>query len=74
MNENSLIQLGLSKTEATLYNTLIKLGASDVQSLINFTGFYKSNTYDALERLCEKGLISKVVQENKRVCRSPKPQ
>jgi len=73
MDINSLVKLGLSKTEAILYSALISLGASDVQKLLNKTGFYKSNTYDALERLCEKGLISKIISGNKRIYQLENP-
>ena len=74
MNIENLKKLGLSNAEATLYLKLITLGASDVQTLINETGFYKANTYDALERLCEKGIISKVVEGNRRIYQLQKPE
>ena len=73
MNINDLKKIGLSKSEATLYLTLLKLGASDVQKLIEETGFYKPNTYDALERMCEKGIISKIVEGKKRVYQLQNP-
>lgn len=69
-----LTKLGLSKSEAVLYMKLLKLGASDVQTLIKETGFYKANIYDALERLVEKGIISKVTEGNKRIYQLQKPE
>ena len=74
MDNQDLIKLGLSKTEAVLYLKLLQIGASDVQSLINETGFYKSNIYDALERLCEKGIVSKIIEGNKRVYQLQNPE
>jgi len=74
MDVEKLTKLGLSKSEATLYLKLLKLGASDVQTLINETGFYKANTYDSLERLCEKGIISKVIEGNKRIYQLQNPE
>jgi len=74
MNINDLRRIGLSKAEAVLYLALLKIGSSDVQTLIEETGFYKSNTYDALERLCEKGIISKIVEGKKRVYQLQKPE
>lgn len=73
MDQSQLEELGLSRTEAALYLALIKIGASDVQSLVEATGFYKSNVYDALERLCEKGIISKIIEGNKRVYQFQRP-
>jgi predicted transcriptional regulator len=73
MDINDLKKIGLSQSEATLYLTLLKVGASDVQKLIGITGFYKANTYDALERLCEKGIVSKIVENKKRVYQLQKP-
>jgi HTH-type transcriptional regulator, sugar sensing transcriptional regulator len=67
MNKNDLQKLGLSQAEATLYLTLLKIGASDVQGLVQETGFYKANTYQSLERLCDKGIISKVLEKGHRV-------
>ena len=74
MEIENLQKLGLSKTEATLYLALLKIGACEVQTLIEETGFYKSNVYDALERLCEKGIISKIIDSKKRVYQLQKPE
>jgi HTH-type transcriptional regulator, sugar sensing transcriptional regulator len=74
MKAEELRILGLSQTEASLYLALLRIGASDVQKLVEETGFYKANTYDALERLCEKGIISKIIEKNRRVYQLEKPQ
>jgi HTH-type transcriptional regulator, sugar sensing transcriptional regulator len=74
MDIEQLRKLGLSQTEATLYLTLLKIGASEVQTIVEETGFYKANTYDALERLCEKGIISKIIDGNKRVYQLQRPE
>ena len=73
MNKEELLKLGLSQSEATLYLTLLRIGASDVQGLIQETGFYKANTYQALERLCDKGILSKVIEGNRRVYQIQNP-
>jgi len=73
MDIEDLKKLGLSKSEATLYLSLLKLGASDIQPLIEETGFYKANIYQSLERLCEKGIISKIIEKGKRVYQIQKP-
>ena len=45
----------------------------DVGSLVKETGRYKANIYDAAERLCEKGLISKIIENNKRIYQIQSP-
>jgi sugar-specific transcriptional regulator TrmB len=74
MKLEDLRKLGLSKSEATLYLSLLKLGASEVGPLIEETGFYKANIYQALEKLCEKGIISKIIENKKRVYQIQKPE
>lgn len=66
MKTEELEKLGLSKTESVLYLAMLKLGSADVKTLVYETGFFKANTYDAMEKLCEKGLISKIIQNNVR--------
>ncbi len=73
MKVTDLRKIGLSETEAKLYLTLLRIGASNVQKLVEETGLYKSNTYDALERMCEKGIISKVIEGKTRVYQLQKP-
>ena len=73
MKAEDLEKIGLSKSEAILYLALLKLGASEVKTLVEETGFYKANTYDSLERLYEKGIISKVVEGGRRVYQIQKP-
>lgn len=74
MRVEDLEKLGLSKTESVLYLALLRFGASDVQTLIKETGFYKANIYQALERLIEKGIISKVVEKNRRIYQIQNPR
>lgn len=74
MDKRQLVKLGLSMTEATLYLALLRLGPSNVPQLIKETGHYKANAYDALEKLCQKGIISKIVENNKRLYQLQKPE
>jgi len=74
MELSDLENIGLSKTEATLYTALIKLGSSDVQTLVKETKLYKANIYQALERLCDKGIISKITELNKRIYQLQPPK
>jgi len=74
LNSESLIKLGLSNTESKIYLALIKLGSTEVNQLIKETGFYKANTYQALERLYDKGIISKIIENKKKVYQIQSPE
>ena len=74
MNSEDLEKIGLSGTESKIYLALLKLGAADVKVLVKETGFYKANTYQALERLIDKGIISRVVDGGRRVFQIQNPQ
>ncbi len=74
MKLEDLKKIGLSHSEATLYLVLFRLGTSSVKTLIEETGFYKSNAYEALERLCEKGIVSKIIENGKRFYQIQKPE
>lgn len=74
MEQVDLRRLGLSQTEAKLYLALVRLGTCDVQKLVEETGFYKANVYNALERLVGKGMISKVIEGNRRIYQLQRPE
>ncbi|MBI2148966.1 hypothetical protein HYU23_04750 [Candidatus Woesearchaeota archaeon] len=74
MEISELKKLGLSDSEARLYLVLLKVGAVEVQKLVEETGLYKANVYESLERLCDKGIISKVIENGKRVYQLQKPE
>ena len=71
MEKELLQELGLTATEATVYLTLIKLGPAPVGRLFNQTGIHRKNLYDSLSKLCEKGLVTYII-ENKRKYFQPK--
>ena len=60
MNEKLLMELGLSLNEARIYEALVGLGESSVNTISVKTRINRSNVYDAMERLCEKGLASEL--------------
>jgi sugar-specific transcriptional regulator TrmB len=53
-----LTKIGLSKAESIIYLSLIKLGNITVKEISKDTGFHRTNIYDILEQLKEKGLAS----------------
>lgn len=60
MNTPLFEELGLSQNEAKIYNALITYGGSGVSTIALRSKVHRSNAYDALHRLIEKGLVYEV--------------
>ncbi len=60
MHEEALMNLGLSLNEARIYQSLIDLNEASVNTLSVKTKINRSNVYDAMERLCDKGLATQL--------------
>ncbi len=59
-----LESIGLATGEAVIYLALLRHGTSKVYDLAEQTGRHRTNIYDTLEKLEEKGLVSHVTKEN----------
>ena len=68
-----LEKLGLSKSEIKVYLSLLKGGSVSAGELTKYCGLYRTNIYDILEKLREKGLISSIVKNNKKYYSASKP-
>ncbi len=64
--DNALAQIGLTKNEARIYRVLLELGKTQVGVLSRKTGVHRRSIYDVLDRLIEKGLVSYMVENEKR--------
>lgn len=64
MTENLLRAIGLTQTETRVYLSLLRLGTTTAGKIVEETGIYRKNLYDALTKLIEKGLVTYVI-ENK---------
>lgn len=64
MNKETLRGIGLTDTEINAYTALLSLGSSPAGKIVEQTGIYRKNLYDALNKLIEKGLVTYVI-ENK---------
>jgi len=53
-----LTQIGLTDAESLIYETVLKLGTCTVKDITKECGFHRTNIYDILEKLKEKGLIT----------------
>ena len=58
-----LYSIGLNHTEIEIYIDLIKSGKSTVVDISKRVKIHRPNIYDSLERLIEKGLASKIIEE-----------
>ena len=59
--------LGLTENESKIYTTLLDLGTAQAGQITEKSGIHRRNVYDAIARLMEKGLISFVIVNNKKL-------
>jgi sugar-specific transcriptional regulator TrmB len=64
---NVLESLGLHKNEIIVYLDLIKAGKSSALEISKRTHLHRSNTYDILEQLFEKGIVDQTIENNKKI-------
>lgn len=74
MGTEELQEFGLSNTEAKVYLALLELGKSKAGEITKRSAVNRTNVYDALERLIEKGLVSYISENNKRIFEAVNPQ
>ena len=72
--QETLQKFGLSQSEAKVYLALIELGASLAGDITKKANINRSNCYDALQRLMEKGLVSYVIKANRKYFQAETPQ
>ncbi|MGV8150112.1 MAG: TrmB family transcriptional regulator [Candidatus Woesearchaeota archaeon] len=70
----SLENLGLSKTEASIYLVLLENGPSLAGFLAKKTQTNRTTTYDALERLSKKDLITHYITSKRKVFKAKNPE
>jgi len=68
-----LENLGLTKNEATIYLTLLKLGPSQATKLIKHTKLHRAGVYDTLKKLIAKGLVGKITSNKNSVFEPANP-
>ena len=66
MNTETLVSIGLTKGEADVYLTLLKLGNTTSGKIIKESNVSRSKVYDVLERLKQKGLVTEIIKKNVR--------
>ena len=58
MQYQELIKVGLSDAEARIYYAVLQRGTATVKEIARDSGFHRTNIYDVLDKLKEKGLIT----------------
>ena len=73
MYTNDLLELGLSKNEASVYDVLLKLKSAPAGKIIKETKLHRNIVYDNLEKLISKGLVSYIIQGKRKVFQAEPP-
>ncbi len=69
-----LQEIGLSNTEAKVYLALLDLGSALAGEITKKSEVNRTNVYDALERLIEKGLVTYIISANRKMFESVSPE
>jgi len=72
--EQTLEQFGLSKHESAVYLALLDIGLTSAKNIIEKTVLHRQLVYTALDLLIEKGLVSYVVQANRKYFKATDPK
>ncbi|MBU0472048.1 MAG: helix-turn-helix domain-containing protein [Nanoarchaeota archaeon] len=70
---NILEDLGLSEAESKVYLALLETGSTLAGLIIKKTALHRGTTYQILQRLIEKGLVSFVIKSGKRYFEATNP-
>jgi sugar-specific transcriptional regulator TrmB len=62
MNEESLVEIGLSRNEAKVYLALLRLSSASAGEITGESGVHRRNVYDSIERLVKHGLVGHIVK------------
>ena len=73
MYEQTLQQIGLSKNEARIYETLLREGDSAVGHLAVKSQVHRRNVYDSLRRLVDRGLVFEILGHSESVYSAAEP-
>lgn len=69
-----LKELDLTESESTVYMTLLRNGEDTASAVAKQAGIHRRLAYDVVESLTEKGLVSYVDEENRRVYKATSPE
>jgi HTH-type transcriptional regulator, sugar sensing transcriptional regulator len=69
-----LERIGLSKNEIKIYLDLAQQDSSSALEISKRTQIHRSNTYDAIRKLIERGFISEIIEDKKKLFRAKEPE
>ncbi|MBS3116021.1 hypothetical protein J4421_00325 [Candidatus Woesearchaeota archaeon] len=67
-------EIGLTKNETKVYLTLLELGSTSAGPLIKNVGMHRAAVYNLLDLLISKGLVSYVMQANRKYFQAQDPE
>ena len=71
--EDILAEIGFSKNESKVYLSLLRLGPSTAGIIAAKSNVHRTNVYDALDRLTEKGIVTYIFKGNKKYFEAVNP-
>ncbi len=74
MNLQALQESGLTKNESLVYLALLELGQSLAGQISRKSGLHRRTVYDTLEILLEKGLVSFILKNNRKLFQASNPK
>lgn len=74
MDTSKLEEIGLTKNQAIVYTSLLKLGSTTAQEIIKESGLHSSRVYESLEKLQSFGLAGVVIKDYKRYFQASSPK
>lgn len=69
-----LEEVGLAGNEVKIYLTLLDLGSALAGEITKKSGVNRTNVYDTLDKLIEKGLVSYVIKANRKYFEAGSPE
>lgn len=73
MYQSIFEELGLSKNEGKIYETLLREGESSVGKIAEKSKVHRRNVYDSMDRLVEKGLVFEILESRENVYQAVDP-
>lgn len=61
--EEELVDIGLNKNEAKVYLAIIELGSTTIGNVAKKSKVHRTNVYDTVDGLINKGLVSYIIKE-----------
>jgi len=74
MELKELEKIGLTTNEAKIFIALLELGQAQAGKISKQSQINRTTTYDSLDRLIEKGLVTYTIQANKKLFKPVPPQ